>query len=96
MAKLSEHTPKADMKPDFWVYEDDATNHVRIHRGDCPYCNHGRGLHNPKERKGDNRWYPDRTAQPNGFQSYAEAQAKANETGRPWKNGPICHPERKP
>lgn len=36
----------------------------------------------PKERKGDNRWYPDRIAQPNGFQSYAEAQAKANETGQ--------------
>ena len=39
----------------FWVYEDDPTNRARVHRGECRYCNHGKGTQ--KGRRSDNRWH---------------------------------------
>lgn len=39
----------------FWVYEDDPTNRARVHRGDCRYCNHGKGT--GAGRLSDNRWH---------------------------------------
>ena len=50
--------PKCPEPPDgeFWVYENDPANRARVHRGDCPYCNHGDGIHdggNPS----NSRWH---------------------------------------
>jgi len=40
----------------FWVYENwtvEAGGKAIIHRGDCPFCNHGRGIHpNSSDRNG--------------------------------------------
>ena len=40
---------------EFWVYEDDPTNRARVHRGDCRFCNHGKGVRT--ERDLNNRWH---------------------------------------
>lgn len=39
---------------DFYVYEDDPTNRARVHRGECRYCNYGKGLRG--QRDPNNRW----------------------------------------
>ena len=28
----------------YWVYEDDPTNRVRVHKVTCGYCNDGKGI----------------------------------------------------
>ena len=57
----------------FWVYEDDVTNSVRVHKASCLDCNYGKG------KKGfrlpDNRWH-------GAFGTKREAIAKALSTGR--------------
>ena len=39
----------------YWVYEDDPTKRVRVHRGTCTRCNNGRGMKG--SRLPDNRWH---------------------------------------
>ena len=39
---------------DYWIYVDDPTNRVRVHRGSCKFCNHGTGVN--ATRRLDNRW----------------------------------------
>ena len=39
----------------YWVYEDDQTDWVRVHKETCIYCNDGQGRH--RSRLPDNRWY---------------------------------------
>ena len=39
----------------YWVYEDDPTNRVRVHRATCGYCNNGKGMKG--SRLPDNRWH---------------------------------------
>ncbi len=39
----------------YWVYEDDPTRIVRVHRATCRYCNHGQG--SKGSRLQDNRWH---------------------------------------
>ena len=34
----------------FWIYENwTAENKAVIHRGDCSFCNEGKGIHSEKE-----------------------------------------------
>ena len=39
---------------EYYYYEDDSTNWVRVHEGSCRYCNHGQGRQG--SRLPDNRW----------------------------------------
>lgn len=39
----------------WWVYEDDPTRRARVHLGECPHCNHGRGRKDT--RLPNNRWH---------------------------------------
>ncbi len=44
--------PDAD---EYWIYEDMITRKAKVHRGNCPHCNHGTGRgHGRDERV--NRW----------------------------------------
>ena len=57
----------------YWVYEDDATNWVRVHKAICSRCNGGRGLKGSRHL--DNRWY-------GPFETEGEAIECALNTGR--------------
>jgi F-type H+/Na+-transporting ATPase subunit beta len=39
----------------FYVYEDMPTRKATVHRGDCPFCNHGQGRQ-PTRNEGENWW----------------------------------------
>ena len=39
----------------YWVYEDDPTNRVRVHKAICSRCNDGQGLKGSRHL--DNRWH---------------------------------------
>ena len=62
----------------YWVYEDGATNRVRVHKATCNLCNHGRGM------KGSflpyNRWH-------SLFGTEREVIDRAPSTGRPGAKG---------
>jgi hypothetical protein len=30
---------------EFWAFEDWMVSRARVHRGDCVFCDHGRGIH---------------------------------------------------
>ena len=53
-ARLPEKEP-VEAAMTYWVYVDDPTNRVRVHRGSCSYCNDGRGM--KESRLPDNRWH---------------------------------------
>ena len=57
----------------YWVYEDDPTSSVRVHRATCGFCNDGRGLRG--SRRPDNRWH-------GPFETEREAVTVALGTGR--------------
>ena len=57
----------------YWVYEDDATNSVRVHKAKCRWCNDGRGIKG--SRLADNRWH-------GAFDTEREAIDKAISRGR--------------
>lgn len=40
---------------EYWVYEDNPTNRVRVHKAACGRCNHGQGMKG--SRLPDNRWH---------------------------------------
>lgn len=40
---------------DYWVYEDFVTRQAKVHRGDCPSCNHGAGMGRGRNES-ENRW----------------------------------------
>ena len=43
--------------PSFYVYENWTQDRARVHRAECPFCNHGRGIHGTgNERNG--KWHP--------------------------------------
>ncbi len=65
----------------YWVYEDDPTNRVRIHKAECVYCNDGQGIKGA--RLTDNRWHG-----PYGTEQ--EAIDKARGTGRRDAQGGGC------
>lgn len=47
----------------YWVYENWTHKRARIHRGDCGYCNEGRGTQASHSGRND-KWhgpFPDRT-----------------------------------
>ena len=62
----------------YWVYEDDPTNRVRVHRATCGYCNDGQGVKG--SRRSDNRWH-------GPFGTKQEAIELALSTGRPDAGG---------
>lgn len=57
----------------YWVYEDDPTNRVRVHKASCSRCNDGRGM--KESRLPDNRWR-------GPFGTEQEAVGEALKTGR--------------
>ena len=45
------------MTNSFYVYENWTHDRARVHRAECPFCNHGRGIHGTNsERNG--KWHP--------------------------------------
>lgn len=68
----------------YWVYEDDPTNRVRIHKSECRNCNDGQGIKG--SRLTDNRWH-------GPFETQEEAIRQALGTGRrDAKGGGCCLP----
>lgn len=68
----------------FWVYEDDPTNRARVHRGNCRYCNHGKGTRT--KRLSDNRWH-------GPYSTSADAFATARRLGKRNTGGcGVCRP----
>ena len=57
----------------YWVYEDDPTNRVRVHKATCGYCSDGKGIKG--SRLPDNRWL-------GPFGTKQEAIDEALKTGR--------------
>ena len=57
----------------YWVYEDDTTNRVRIHKAACSRCKEGQGM--KRARLPDNRWH-------GPFKTEQEAIDVSLETGR--------------
>ena len=57
----------------YWVYEDDPTNCVRVHKATCSFCNDGKGIKG--SRLPDNRWH-------GPFETVQKACDKALSTGR--------------
>ena len=57
----------------YWVYEDDPTRIVRVHRAACTYCNYGHG--SKGSRLQNNRWH-------GPFGTQQEAIDRAVSTGR--------------
>ena len=41
---------------EFWVYENYPTDRARLHRGDCGFCNHGKGVSGSGDPK-NLRWH---------------------------------------
>ena len=69
----------------WWVYEDDVTKRVRVHRATCSDCNDGQGKSG--SRLPDNRWH-------GPFPARQEAIDKALSTGRKDAKGcGNCLPE---
>lgn len=52
----------------YYVYEDDMTDRVRVHTGDCGQCNEGKGK--KPSRQPSNRWH-------GPFDTLTEAEAFA-------------------
>ena len=42
---------------EFWVYENDPANRARVHRADCKFCNHGKGIHGGGGNPENARWH---------------------------------------
>ncbi|MFQ6076770.1 MAG: hypothetical protein ACE5Z5_11655 [Candidatus Bathyarchaeia archaeon] len=42
---------------DWWVYENWMVNRVRVHRGECSFCKHGKGIHPNKVEGQHMKWY---------------------------------------
>lgn len=45
------------MMGEWWVYEDFPVNRARVHRGECPFCKHGKGIHRNKEEGVNMKWH---------------------------------------
>ncbi len=72
----------------FYVYEDDPTKHVRVHRGSCTFCNNGKGRQ--PIRLPDNRWH-------GPFDTLSTAQSFAKGLNRKDTDAcPICLPDSQP
>jgi hypothetical protein len=41
---------------EYWVYENLAHKLARVHKGDCPRCNHGNGMHRGSSNL-NGRWH---------------------------------------
>ena len=65
----------------FWVLENTVHGYFRIHLADCRYCRQGQG---PK---------PGHTGKWTGFDTYEEALAYGQATGKRFATGSCCHPE---
>ena len=70
---------------DYWIYDSWAGNRARIHKGSCPRCNYGNGIH-PGSSTESGGWlgpYADRD----------EAFQKATALGRKKTRGcNVCRP----
>jgi len=69
---------------DYWVYEHwTAENKARIHRGDCSFCNHGKGCHEFPNDDRNGRWR-------GPFETFELAETEARGTGRPVSRCSYC------
>jgi hypothetical protein len=61
-----EPIPLAKEPDNFYIYENIIKNHyMKIHLGNCSFCNNGEGIHRPEVRKGD-AWH-------GPYESYGDA-----------------------
>jgi hypothetical protein len=37
---------------EYWIYEDFVVHTATVHRGECPYCNHGQGRGHGRDPRG--------------------------------------------
>ena len=66
---------------EFWVYENYPTNRARLHRGDCIFCNHGKGVSGRGGSK-NVHWH-------GPFATLKAACDKLNELGK--KDSGVCY-----
>ena len=62
----------------YWVYEDDPTKRVRVHKAGCSRCKNGRGMKG--SRLPDNRWS-------GPYETEGQAVEQALRTGQPDAKG---------
>ena len=63
----------------FYVYENwTAQDKAVIHKGECGYCNHGKGCHENPSRDKHGRWH----GKNKPFNTYQEAKSFAESLGR--------------
>jgi len=41
----------------YWVYENWTIDKAIVHKGDCPYCKDGKGIHPNKEEGRNGKWH---------------------------------------
>ena len=80
------------MKMNFFHYRNYRNNYVRIHKGECRFCNYGNGLQNNILENDNGQWS-------RGFKTYKETYVDAGEivltmhgNNTPIDNGNICNP----
>ena len=59
----------------FWVFDNHNHKYAKVHRADCIFCDHGRGLHHQRDRSAASSWL-------GPFQTAHQAMATAVATGR--------------
>ena len=73
----------------YWVYENwagTAVGQATIHRGNCPWCNRGNGIHGNPWGQEKEQWHGGRR----GY-TMAKAMAVALRLGRPVRRCGHCH-----
>ncbi len=69
---------------EFYVYENWTQKKAVIHRGNCGYCQFGKGK-NPTDSGKHGRWL-------GGFETFDEAATASHNTGQPHRRCKVCDP----
>lgn len=69
----------------YWVYDNRVHKYAKVHRADCTFCDHGRGLHRRGSKAVAGQWL-------GPFQTAAQALRAAEGTGRSPETCSVCVP----
>jgi hypothetical protein len=75
----------ADVAAEFWVYDNRVHKFAKIHRGDCTFCDEGRGLHRRGAKAVAGGWL-------GPFKDFPSAERAADATGRSVQICAVCAP----
>ncbi len=69
----------------YWVYDNRVHRYAKVHRAECTFCDHGRGLHRKGSTPVAGEWL-------GPFTTTAEALRVAASTGREVGTCSVCCP----